>query len=153
MKKSKAAENDRRGRERQRNKQKQKQTRASSVVSEGPAHELLPQLRVTQRDELSAELLELATPAQLHLDLRRAERRDADLGLGAGLERRPLVCTRAADRPLVKLRSGLSRTERPALGAGGRGRGLGEGEGEHGGCDGEAGGECGGGVVVEGRGR
>lgn len=122
------------------------------MVSERPAHELLPQLRVTQRDELSAELLELATPAQLHLDLRRAERRDADLGLGAGLERRPLVCTRAADRPLVELRSGLSRTERPALGAGGRGRRLGE-EGEHGGCDGEVGGKCGGGVVVAGKGR
>lgn len=158
MKKRKAAENNRRGRGKQREqeKQKQKQTRASSVVSERPAHELLPRLRVTQRDELSAELLELATPVQQHLDLRRSRGRAVHnglglrTGLGTGLERRPLVCTRAADRPLVELRRGLSRTERPALGAGGS---LGRDEGEHGECGGEAGGKCGDGVVVGGRGR
>lgn len=135
-----AAWNKRRGTGRQ--KEKQKETMASSMVNERPAHELLPQLRITQRDELSAELLELATPVQQHLDLRRGRGRAVDLGLrtetglGTGLERRPLVCTRAADRPLVELGSRLARTERPALGAGGS---LVGDKGKHGECDGEVG--------------
>lgn len=131
--------------------EKENGTRASNMVNERPAHELLPRLRVTQRDELSAELLELATPVQQHRDLRRRRGRAVDnglglgTGLGTGLERRPLVCTRAADRPLVELRSRLSRTERPALGAGGS---LVGDKGKHGECDGEVGwgawGRCGG---------
>lgn len=148
VKKRKAAENERRGAGRQRDNDNENDTRASSMVNERPAHKLLPRLRVTQRDELSAELLELAAPVQQHLDLRRGRGRAVHnglgtrlgTGLGTGLERRPLVCTRAADRPLVELRSGLSRTERPALGAGGS---LGGDEGEHGECGGEAGGGVG----------
>ncbi len=117
---------------RQKEMEMEKETRASSVVDQGTPHELLPQLRVTERDELSPELLELPPTVQENLDLRLAERGDVGLGLGTGLERRPLVCTRAADRLFVELGRGLSRTERPALGAGGSL--VGE-EGEHGGWD------------------
>lgn len=127
------------------------------MVTERTTDELVPQLRIPQRDEHAPELLHLLALAEQVIDLLLAEHEDG-LGcrrrcsrggrtLGRGDELGPLVFTRTGDCPFVDLGRGLAGPERPAPGrqAVGGGLGGGGGGGGEGGEDHDDNGrECGG---------